>query len=369
MLSGLLVRRFPILGHDCQREFQSHASRAHLISEKTGARLRGLSIGFLGLNCFALAACSRILAFDGPLRFSSFIACSLYWEVVRRGYFKIALNYASVSFWNSLYRSKWWFVISSIALFCGPVASAAAQGGPPFYTNDPGTPGNHNWEINLGYMPFFYSGQSVSHTPDVDINFGVGARIQLTYENAWLRVQNPFSKVEYGLGQSNPGVKWRFYDAGEGHLGVSIFPQAFLNNPGDAVRRGITPTSDTFLMPFEFTDKVGPLDVDFEIGYQIVHPGPDGWLAGLVIGHDFTRKFEGDLELYNVGTFHLAENQPVLDFGGRYKLHKPVILLFMAGRSLESARSNQANFQAYFGFQVLLPPKSYPADLPENTAE
>ncbi|MFZ3262855.1 MAG: hypothetical protein WA172_02550, partial [Terriglobales bacterium] len=52
------------------------------------------------------------------------------------------------------------------------MASAFAQGGPPYYTNDPGTPGRFNWEINFGYMPFFYSHQSVSHTPDVDINFG-----------------------------------------------------------------------------------------------------------------------------------------------------------------------------------------------------
>lgn len=66
---------------------------------------------------------------------------------------------------------------------------AFAQGGPPYYTNDPGTPGHLNWEINLGYMPFFCSSQSVSRTPDVDNNFGVGDRVQLTYENAWLRVQ------------------------------------------------------------------------------------------------------------------------------------------------------------------------------------
>ncbi|MGA9304693.1 MAG: hypothetical protein WBW31_04735, partial [Candidatus Sulfotelmatobacter sp.] len=119
----------------------------------------------------------------------------------------------------------------------------AAQGGPPYYTNDPGTPGKLNWEINLGYMPFFYSNQSVSHVPDLDINFGVGDRIQLTYENAWLRVQNPSSGTRFGLGQSNPGVKWRFYDAGESGLNVSVFPQLFLNNPNDAVRRGITPAS------------------------------------------------------------------------------------------------------------------------------
>jgi hypothetical protein len=242
--------------------------------------------------------------------------------------------------------------------------SVLAQGGPPYYTNDPGTPGNHNWEINLGYMPFYYSGRSVSHTPDVDINFGVGDRIQLTYENAWLRVQNPFSKTEYGLGQSNPGVKWRFYDAGEGHLAVSTFPQFFLNNPNDAVRRGIAPASESFLLPFEFTRKIGPVDVDYEIGYDFALKGPNGWLTGLVVGHDFTPRLEGDLELYNTGTFHPSENQPTIDIGGRYKLHKPIILLFMAGRALEGARSNQPYFLGYFGIQLLLPPKSYPADKP-----
>ncbi len=81
--------------------------------------------------------------------------------------------------------------------------SACAQGGPPYYTNDPGTPGPRNWEINLGYMPFLYSTQSVAHTPDVDINFGIGDRIQLTYENAWLRVHDLPVDAKFGLGQSN----------------------------------------------------------------------------------------------------------------------------------------------------------------------
>ena len=174
-----------------------------------------------------------------------------------------------------------------VLFFLFAAANAFAQGGPPYYTNDPGTPGPLNWEINVGYMPFLYSDQSVSHTPDVDINFGVGERIQLTYENAWLRVKNPSTPTAYGVGQSNPGVKWRFYDAGESGLSVSVFPQLFLNNPNDAVRRGITPPSETFLLPVEFTWKFGPVDVDYEIGYQFVHKGRDGWLTGLVVGHEF----------------------------------------------------------------------------------
>lgn len=246
---------------------------------------------------------------------------------------------------------------------------AFAQGGPPYYTNDPGTPGNLNWEINIGYMPFYYTNQSVSHTPDLDINFGLGDRIQLTYETAWLRVQNPDRPVKYGLNQSNPGVKWRFYDGGEGKLAISIFPQFFLNNPNSAVNRQITSPNNSFLMPAEFTKKFGPVDVDFEVGYQFVHSGPDGWITGLVVGHDFTPKLEGDIEFYNVGTFHPSYNQLTSDVGGRYKLHSPVILLLMAGRALQPAGPKQAYFVGYFGIQLLLPPGSYAKDAPEASKD
>jgi len=246
--------------------------------------------------------------------------------------------------------------------FFSLAASALAQGGPPYYTNDTGTPGNFNWEINFGYMPFFYSDNSASHTPDVDINFGIGDRIQLTYENAWLRVQDPSGATRFGLGQSNPGVKWRFYDAGENGLSISTFPQFFLNNPGDAVRRGITPPSQSFLLPFEFAKKFGPVDVNYEVGYQFVHKGPDGWISGLVVGHDFTPRFEMDMELYSQGGFHRFDGQPVVDLGARYKLHNPVILLLMAGRGLEPTRSNEPYFVGYFGIQVLLPSRAYNAD-------
>ncbi len=236
---------------------------------------------------------------------------------------------------------------------------AHGQGGPPFYTNDPGTPGHLNWEINVAYMPFLYSNQSISHTPDLDVNFGIGDRIQLTYENAWLRDQDPSSKTIYGLGQSNFGVKWRFRDGGESGLNISIFPQAFVNNPNDAVRRGITPASQAFLLPVEFSRKFGPVGVNLEGGYQFVHHGPDGWITGLVVGHDFTAKLEGDMEFYAQGTFHPSASQPTVGLGARYKIHRPVILLFMAGRSLEAARADQSYFVGYFGLQFLLPPKSY----------
>lgn len=124
------------------------------------------------------------------------------------------------------------FGICVIQLCC--CSALKAQGGPPFYTNDPGTPGDRNWEINLGYMPFLYNGQSTSHVPDVDINYGVGDRIQLTFENAWLRVKSGADAAKYGLGQDQLGVKWRFYDNDKAGLGISLFPQVSINNPNQS---------------------------------------------------------------------------------------------------------------------------------------
>lgn len=251
-------------------------------------------------------------------------------------------------------------VILCCALFLGGSSALFAQGGPPYYTNDPGTPGNMNWEINFGYMPFFYRGQSVSHIPDVDINFGVGDRIQLTYESAWLRVHNPGENVKYGMAQDQLGVKWRFHDGGEEGMGLSVFPQLSVNNPNNAVRREITPPGWSLILPIQFTKKFGPIDVNLETGYQFAHRGPDGWLTGLVVGYKFAnKKLELDSEIYATGTWHPGYAQPTIDVGGRYKLHRPIILLFMAGRGGEPAHSNQPFFVGYFGVQLLLPPKSY----------
>jgi len=245
------------------------------------------------------------------------------------------------------------------ALSCLASRIALAQGGPPYYTTDPGTPGHLNWEINLGYMPFLYNGNSISHVPDVDINFGLGDRIQLTYENAWLRVWNQGSPAKYGMGQDNVGVKWRFYDSGEEGMQLSIFPQGFINNPNHAAQRGITAPGSSFLFPVEFTRKIGPIDLNLESGYNIVHLGPNGWFTGMIVGHEFTKKLELDAELFTTGVFHPSFVQPTFDVGGRYKLHRPFILLLMAGRSIRPAQSNQPFFVGYFGVQVLLPLKSY----------
>ena len=57
-----------------------------------------------------------------------------------------------------------------------------ADAGPPFLTNDPGTPGNGNLEINLGSMATVDQRSGSYQIPQLDVNLGLGDRIQFTYE-------------------------------------------------------------------------------------------------------------------------------------------------------------------------------------------
>jgi hypothetical protein len=259
---------------------------------------------------------------------------------------------------RSLATASWtlrFLILSSLLGFCS--ASAFCQGGPPYYTNDTGTPGNHLWEINIAYMPFFYTDSSVSHIPDVDVNFGIGGHVQLTYESAWLRGYNSPAAPKYGLEQDQLGVKWNFFDDPHSRLAISVFPQLSINNPNHSVQRGLAPPGASFLLPIELSKKLWKIHLNWEAGYNFVHLGPDGWVGGFVAGSNVTKKLELDAEFYSVGYFRASQHQETIDAGARYKVHPDFTILLMAGRSIAPASTHQPFFVGYFGVKLLLPPR------------
>jgi hypothetical protein len=75
---------------------------------------------------------------------------------------------------------------------------------------------------------------------------------------------------------------------------------------------------------------------------------------GLVLGHTFTDRFELDGELYDDRATQGAPHDTLLDVGGRYKLSRSFIALFMAGRSVTGTGAGQPEFNGYIGIQILL---------------
>src|SRR5437879_5478288 len=88
-------------------------------------------------------------------------------------------------------------------------AHALAQGGPPLITDDPDTPGPGYWEINIATLVDKTRSQRRVEVPRVDVNFGVGRRVQLKFEMPWVALRKE-SHTETGLGNATVGVKWRF---------------------------------------------------------------------------------------------------------------------------------------------------------------
>lgn len=231
--------------------------------------------------------------------------------------------------------------------------AARAQGGPPYLTNDPGTPGNANWEINLGALPTVVRGASSYQLPQVDLNFGVGERIQLTFEIPYELATAAGQPSRSGWSNGYPGVKWRFLDQGDDGWQVSAFPQVELGASTTAYKNGLASPGPRYLLPLEAAHRLGPVDVDVEAGYIFPGKGPRERFLGLVIGRAVTDRLEFDAEIYNDRVFDTAPQVTTVDLGGRYRLRPGVIALFMAGRGVDGGAA-EPSFLGYFGIQILL---------------
>jgi hypothetical protein len=232
--------------------------------------------------------------------------------------------------------------------------TAHAQAGPPFLTNDPGTPGNANWEINLGSAQTIARGTSFYQVPQIDLNFGLGERIQLTYEIPYVLQTASGQPNESGWGNGYPGVKWRFLDQGEDGWQMSTFPQVETAASRPAREKEIAAPGPRYLLPIEVSKAIGPLDFDLEAGYYFLGHAPKERIIGIVVGRQVSARLEFDAELYDDRAHDALPHSTTLDVGGRYKLTQGVIALFMAGRSVNGLSAGQPEFMGYFGVQILL---------------
>jgi hypothetical protein len=250
---------------------------------------------------------------------------------------------------------------------------AHAQGGPPFITDDPGTPGNRHWEINLGWIGDHNPAHASYELPNIDMNYGWGDRIQLKYEIPVAAATDQENTTRAGLGESSLGVKWRPYEhhrAGEPEsdenldFSLGTFPQVSINNPTSSVRRGVVDPGPQYYLPVEATAKLGPIRFNGEAGRWLGnHNVPSRWGRGLIVGHEFSDRLEIYGEIYDLQDANRIAGAPkqrelTLDLGGRQTLDRSghLRLLLMGGRSIQAVtrQNSEPNWITYVGVQILL---------------
>src|ERR1700737_95350 len=256
-------------------------------------------------------------------------------------------------------RARWAFasdrhtIVLTIAICALAACNARGQGGPPMITDDPGTPGNGRFEINIATALARLPHEQSWGLPALDINYGLGDRIQLTIQTSLVILPRSDHGASGGLGSTEAALKWRFLDEDTNGFSVSTFPRVIFNVVQSSVRRGLADDGTRVQFPVQVARKLGIVDVDLEFGPRLSSVGRSEWLYGVVGGIDVTKTTELMAELH--GTSRISFDQDVLtvNFGIRQKLTDHAILIASLGHEVRTPADQALAFIGYCGVQLL----------------
>jgi hypothetical protein len=208
-------------------------------------------------------------------------------------------------------------------------------------------------ELNVAFTAERGRDRTAWEAPLLDFNLGVGERIQLKAELAWLVVDEQARSAVAGLGNTNLGIKCRFLDEDRDGVAVSVYPQYEFNTAGSSADRGLVDEGTELFLPFQIQRSLGFVDLDLELGYARVEEGSDRWQCGLACGRELGERFELLAELYGTADRELDRGQLDFGVGCRWAPGEQFRFLFSAGRTLAGPAEDELEFFSYLGVQLL----------------
>lgn len=244
----------------------------------------------------------------------------------------------------------WAFALLLVGVIALPIA-LNGQGGPPMITDDPETPGNGKWEINVASTLRQHSGQRALECPAIDLNFGLGEHIQLKLEGTLALLKRHDAGLIAGLGDALTGIKWRFLDEDINGVSMSVYPQVEWNMAHASARRGLVENGTHILIPVQISRRLGWLVLDAEIGDSIDFVDGDEAFYGLLAAVSLNKNLELLAELHGVNKFDGSGSELTANWGARQKVDEHVTLLLSLGHDLHALRGEKRSFIAYLGVQ------------------
>lgn len=239
-----------------------------------------------------------------------------------------------------------------LAVIAG-AGNVRAQGGPPMITDDPGTPGNGKWEINLATAVEHRPSETSWDAPAIDVNYGVGERIQLTLQTAPVVLQRAGRGPIAGLGGTEAALKWRFLDEEHDGVSMSMFPRVIFNVSQSSVRRGLAEDGTRVQLPLQIEKTFGVVDLCFEWGVLSSTIGRSEWLYGIVGGLEVTKTTKLMIELHGAARTSFARDVLTVNVGARQKLNDWSVLIVSLGHDVRTPESEPFALICYGGIQLL----------------
>jgi hypothetical protein len=240
--------------------------------------------------------------------------------------------------WTSLLSS---LSVATITLLCVP-----AFAGPPFLTDDPEPVPYKSSEFYI-FSTYDRTGDGKDVAlPAFEYNYGAFHNTQLHIVVPLARSLPKGAPNEYGLGDIELGVKYRFVDETETTPQVGIFPMAELDT-GDS-RKGLGNGKTWWKFPLWIQKSWGPWTTYGGVGYVINRAsGQKNYpFGGWLLQKDLNEKLTLGGEVFGQGKdTEDGRSTTLLNFGGFYKFTPDFNLLFSAGHSV----SGENHTIAYLG--------------------
>jgi hypothetical protein len=241
----------------------------------------------------------------------------------------------------------------AVALFL-TARAGGAQGGPPLVTDDPGTPGDRHWEVNVAATLEKRGTERLIQVPLLDANYGLGDRIQLKLEIPWVVRREDGGSRKNGPGNALFGVKWRFADEKSGGVSVSTYPQIEINVSRSSADKGLVERQPGLLLPLSFSKDFSPLHANLEVGHAFQRGAKSRWIYGLALGRDVSENLEAVCEVFGDASARFEDAGLDWNLGLRWRLTRKVILLLSAGAGVVGTNGeSRTRFQSYSGLQFL----------------
>jgi hypothetical protein len=239
----------------------------------------------------------------------------------------------------------------AVALWFIAAATSRAQGGPPMITDDPGTPGDGKFEINFAMAFEHRPGATTFDAPAIDINYGVGDRIQLTLQGGPVLLKRSDHGTIGGLDGTEAAVKWRFLDDQKTRVSMSMFPRVIFNISQSSVRRGLAEDGTRFQIPLQFAKAFSGFDVGLEWGPLVGTVGPAQWIYGVVVAVDVSKTAAVMAELHGTSRTNFSDDELAVNVGVRQKLSEHCVFIGSLGHELRSPERRA--LIGYAGVQLL----------------
>jgi len=219
-------------------------------------------------------------------------------------------------------------------------------------TDDPGTPGDRHWEINIAGLLAATNEQKLIQVPYADINYGIGERIQLKLETGWATLREKNSRSNSGAGTLLAGVKFRFMDEAKDGVSISTYPQVQFHPFFSSSDPAIADAGNQYILPFELSKAFGQWEINPEVGYLYGTNVSSAAFYGFVIAFENAKPLEPLAEIHINTRLDGTGSTTLLNLGLRYALSPQVNLMAACGHTVTQIQGTDSELDIYLGLQL-----------------